>query len=256
MIGQPLTILMPARYRQAHERGLARIEATGTGRFIGSVVELHGLRKTGEEFPIELSLATWKTATGSYYSGIIRDISDRKKAALALEKLQHQHTLILTQAGEGIYGLDVVGNTTFVNPVRCHMLGYQVDELSAVTCTICCTIRDRMALPILSTDCPVVQLFVTDRCIASSTKSFGARTAPFPGRICEHPHSRSRPRGRRGDCLPRHHRTQTDGVDVAGERRTTGTGHSRLERRVLGRPPSSRRALEFAADADLVVSPR
>jgi PAS domain S-box-containing protein len=129
MIGQPLTILMPARYREAHERGLARMEATGTGRLIGSVVELHGLRKTGEEFPIELSLATWKTATGSYYSGIIRDISERKKAALALEKLQRQHTLILNQAGEGIYGVDVWGNTTFVNPSGASMLGYQVDEL-------------------------------------------------------------------------------------------------------------------------------
>lgn len=129
MVGQALTVLMPARYRQAHEKGLARIEATGEGRVMGSVVELHGLRKNGEEFPIELSLATWKTATGSYYSGIIRDISDRKKAAQALEQLQHQHMLILTQAGEGIYGLDVDGNTTFVNPSAASMLGHRIEDL-------------------------------------------------------------------------------------------------------------------------------
>lgn len=129
VVGQALTVLMPARYRQAHEKGLARIEATGEGRVMGSVVELHGLRKNGEEFPIELSLATWKTATGSYYSGIIRDISDRKKAAQALEQLQHQHMLILTQAGEGIYGLDVDGNTTFVNPSAASMLGHRVEDL-------------------------------------------------------------------------------------------------------------------------------
>jgi PAS domain S-box-containing protein len=129
ILGQPLTVLMPERYRLAHERGLARIEATGTGRLIGSVVELHGLRKSGEEFPIELSLATWKTANGSYYSGIIRDISERKKAVQALEALQHQHTLILTQAGEGIYGVDQQGNTTFVNASAAAMLGYRVEEL-------------------------------------------------------------------------------------------------------------------------------
>jgi len=129
VVGQALTVLMPTRYRQAHEKGLARIETTGEGRVMGSVVELHGLRKNGEEFPIELSLATWKTATGSYYSGIIRDISDRKKAAQALEKLQHQHTLILTQAGEGIYGLDMDGNTTFVNPSAASMLGHRVEDL-------------------------------------------------------------------------------------------------------------------------------
>lgn len=129
MIGQPLTVIMPSRYREAHERGLARIEATGKGRLIGSVVELHGLRKNGEEFPIELSLATWKTARGSYYSGIIRDISERKKAALALEQLEHQHRLILNQAGEGIYGVDDHGNTTFVNPSAANMLGFAVEEL-------------------------------------------------------------------------------------------------------------------------------
>ena len=129
IIGQPLTVLMPARYRQKHEQGLARIEATGKTRVIGSVVELHGLRKNGEEFPIELSLATWKTGTGSYYSGIIRDISERKKAAQALEQLEHQHTLILTQAGEGIYGIDVNGNTTFANPSAASMLGYRVEDL-------------------------------------------------------------------------------------------------------------------------------
>ena len=129
IIGQPLTVLMPERYREGHTRGLARIEATGKGRLIGSVVELHGLRKDGEEFPIELSLATWKTAKGSYYSGIIRDSSERKKAAQALEQLEHQHTLILTQAGEGIYGVDDQGNTTFVNPSAANMLGFAVDEL-------------------------------------------------------------------------------------------------------------------------------
>ena len=129
IIGQPLTVIMPPRYREAHERGLARFEATGKGRLIGSVVELHGLRKNGEEFPIELSLATWKTASGSYYSGIIRDISERKKAAQALEQLEHQHTLILTQAGEGIYGVDDQGKTTFVNPSAANMLGFAVEEL-------------------------------------------------------------------------------------------------------------------------------
>jgi PAS domain S-box-containing protein len=85
-IDKPLTILMPQRYRPAHEKGLARIESTGAGRVIGSVVELHGLRSDGAEFPIELSLATWNTAAGNFYSGIIRDISARKKTEDALRR--------------------------------------------------------------------------------------------------------------------------------------------------------------------------
>ncbi|HJT19996.1 MAG TPA: PAS domain S-box protein [Nitrospira sp.] len=128
-VGQPLTILMPIRYRQRHQEGIARMESTGKSRVIGSVIELHGLRKDGMEFPIELSLATWKTSAGSFYSGIIRDISQRKQTEQALKQLEHQHTLILDQAGEGIYGLDLSGRTTFVNPSAAWMLGYQVSEL-------------------------------------------------------------------------------------------------------------------------------
>ena len=88
-IGKPLTILMPERYRSGHEKGLARMESTGTSRVIGSVVELHGLRSDGTEFPIELSLATWKTAAGNFYSGIIRDTSARKKTEDALRRSEH-----------------------------------------------------------------------------------------------------------------------------------------------------------------------
>jgi len=129
ILGRSLTVLMPFRYRKAHEQGMARMEATGQSRVIGSVVELHGLRKDGAEFPIELSLATWKTTTGSYYSGFVRDTSSRKQTEQALEQLRHLHTLILTQAGEGIYGFDLSGRTTFVNDSAASMLGYKDKEL-------------------------------------------------------------------------------------------------------------------------------
>jgi len=88
VIGQPLTLLIPERYRHAHEQGLARMESTGKSRMIGSVIEVHGLRKDGTEFPIELSLATWKSRENSYYSGIIRDISERKNAERAVQESQ------------------------------------------------------------------------------------------------------------------------------------------------------------------------
>lgn len=129
ILGHPLTILMPPRFHQAHLDGLARMEATGKGRLIGTVVELQGLRKDGTEFPIELSLATWKTAQGNFYSGIIRDTSERTRAEQAVKQLQRQRDLILTQAGEGIYGLDREGRTTFVNPSAAGMLGYPAEEL-------------------------------------------------------------------------------------------------------------------------------
>ena len=105
-IGQPLTILMPQRYRDAHERGLARMASTGKGRVMGSVVELHGLKQDGTEFPIELSLATWKNSESTYYSGIIRDISERKKAERVLQDSQERFRQLAEHIGEVLWMTD------------------------------------------------------------------------------------------------------------------------------------------------------
>ena len=77
--GQPLTLLMPERYRAAHQQGLKRVQAAGDSRVIGTTVELHGLRKDGGEFPLELSLSSWKISGETFFSAIIRDITERKR---------------------------------------------------------------------------------------------------------------------------------------------------------------------------------
>jgi PAS domain S-box-containing protein len=87
MVGQPLTCLMPARYRDRHQRGLERFRATGTSDVIGHTVELHGLRKDGREFPIELALSSWRVGADTCYSGIIRDITARQQADEAIRTL-------------------------------------------------------------------------------------------------------------------------------------------------------------------------
>ena len=130
VLGQPLTMIMPARYRDAHQSGFNRLQATGQGRILGKTLELHGLRKDGSEFPIELSLGTWTTGNGTNYSGMIRDITDRKRSDEALARLRRQYELILKEAGEGIYGVDLHGRTTFVNPAGARMLGYGAEELA------------------------------------------------------------------------------------------------------------------------------
>ena len=80
VIGRPLTVMIPPRYRDAHAQGIQRLQAMGQPRLIGKVTEVHGLRKDGTEFPIDLSLGTWETEGASFYSGIIRDVSKRKQA--------------------------------------------------------------------------------------------------------------------------------------------------------------------------------
>jgi PAS domain S-box-containing protein len=80
IIGLSLDVLMPERYRERHRAGMERFRVTGKAHLIGRTVELEGLRKDGTEFPLELSLAAWRTAEGTFFTGIIRDISERKHA--------------------------------------------------------------------------------------------------------------------------------------------------------------------------------
>jgi PAS domain S-box-containing protein len=77
-IGQLLTLLMPERYRRQHEHGIERAREHSDHSMVGRTLELRGLHKNGSEFPIELSIGSWNSGRGTYYSGMIRDITDRK----------------------------------------------------------------------------------------------------------------------------------------------------------------------------------
>ena len=79
IIGQPLTVMMPEPFIDSHNKALADHIRTGESRVVGQTVELTGLTKGGIEFPLELSLSTWKVGGETYYTGIIRDISKRKQ---------------------------------------------------------------------------------------------------------------------------------------------------------------------------------
>jgi two-component system cell cycle sensor histidine kinase/response regulator CckA len=88
IVGQPLTRLMPERYRAAQERGLAHYLATEQPRVIGRTVELEGLRKDGREFPVDLALSSWRTEEGLFFSAIIRDITERRSLEEQLRQSQ------------------------------------------------------------------------------------------------------------------------------------------------------------------------
>jgi PAS domain S-box-containing protein len=92
LLGKPLTMLMAESYREAHRRGVERISAGGEAHMIGRTVEMHGLRKDGAEFPIGLSVASWKTDGTNFYSGIIRDISEQKRTEDVLRNLTEELT--------------------------------------------------------------------------------------------------------------------------------------------------------------------
>ena len=86
VLGQSVTMLMPERFRARHAAGLRRIRETGVSRLAGHTLELAGLRRDGEEFPLELSLSSWTVQGERFFGGIARDITNRKEAEAELER--------------------------------------------------------------------------------------------------------------------------------------------------------------------------
>ena len=82
ILGEPLTRLMPPHYHDAHRAGMERFCQTGEAR--GRLVELEGLRKGGEVFPLEMSLSTWNDGDQLAFTAILRDITDRRRAEVEL----------------------------------------------------------------------------------------------------------------------------------------------------------------------------
>jgi PAS domain S-box-containing protein len=133
VVGNPLTLLMPHRYRQAHQQGLERVRSIGEMRVVGKTVELHGLRKGGEEFPIELSLSRSVETEEVFYCGIIRDISERKLAEQSLKDSEERFRKIFTSSNDGIFVLDLQNDRILnVNPRACKMLEYSHEELLSI----------------------------------------------------------------------------------------------------------------------------
>lgn len=85
LLQQPLTLLMPERYRAAHRNGMARFIAGAEPRVVGGSVELAGLRHDGSEFPLEISIGHWQSDGEHHFTAILRDITARRDAETALE---------------------------------------------------------------------------------------------------------------------------------------------------------------------------
>ncbi|HMI95890.1 MAG TPA: HWE histidine kinase domain-containing protein [Micropepsaceae bacterium] len=87
-------LIIPDRYRQDHNRGLRHYNETGDGPLLRRRVEITALRRSGEEFPIELSISPFERAGARVFVGFLRDITDRHGTHLVLERQARQAILL------------------------------------------------------------------------------------------------------------------------------------------------------------------
>jgi len=133
MVGQQLSTLVPERFRASHTEGFERVVATGETRIIGRTVEVFGLHRDGSEFPIELSLATWLHGDDRFFSGIIRDITERTALTRALSVSEQRLDAILQSATDAVISIDAAGRIVVWNQGAVEMFGYTREEMIGET---------------------------------------------------------------------------------------------------------------------------
>jgi len=129
-LGMLLTELMPPGYRDAHRAGMARFAARGEGRLMGSTVEVEGLRADGTEFPLELSLGSWRRNGQVCFSAVMRDMTDRVRVRRALREAEERFAGAFEGAAVGQMLAAPDGTLLRANRALCEMVGWPEEKLA------------------------------------------------------------------------------------------------------------------------------
>ncbi len=124
MEGMEIALLMPEQYRKRHRARLAAL-AGQDGVDINLAVELEGLRRSGEVFPVDIRVTDMEVAGRRLFLGIMRDITVRRR----LEEEQRKLAVAVEHAEDAIFITDVEGRINYVNPAYERLSGFGADEL-------------------------------------------------------------------------------------------------------------------------------
>ena len=95
MLGKNVKMLMPSPYREGHDGYLERYLRTGERRIIGIGRVVVGERKDGSTFPMELSVGEMRSGNRRFFTGFIRDLTERQQTEARLQELQSELVHIL-----------------------------------------------------------------------------------------------------------------------------------------------------------------
>jgi len=94
LLGQPIELLVPERFRASHPGRRADYAAHPRVRTMGAGLELYGRRKNGSEFPVDIMLGPVQAARGRVVLSVIRDLTQRQEAEEALRRSEQQKTYL------------------------------------------------------------------------------------------------------------------------------------------------------------------
>jgi PAS domain S-box-containing protein len=104
IIGKPVSTIIPERYIEKHQKGVARFLESGKTSIMDKIVEFSGISKDGIEFPLEMSLSYQEIRDGHYaFTAIIRDITNQKKVKQQLVKKSQEIEKINNELKDFVY---------------------------------------------------------------------------------------------------------------------------------------------------------
>lgn len=129
LIGRPVELLLPERFREGHARHRSQFSRVPRTRTMGVGLELFGRRSDGHEFPVEISLSPLTTDEGVMVMSAVRDITDRKKA-------EQKFRGLLEAAPDAMVIVGRDGRIALVNSQMERLFGYPREELLGQTVDI------------------------------------------------------------------------------------------------------------------------
>jgi PAS domain S-box-containing protein len=130
LIGQPIEILVPQRFRGRHPQHRENYAAHPRARQMGAAMNLWGLRKDGSEFPVDIMLKPIADEDGSAVLSFIRDATEQREAQEQLRMTDARLRSIVESVSEyAIYLLDTEGHIMTWNPGAERIKGYKAEDV-------------------------------------------------------------------------------------------------------------------------------
>ena len=132
LIGKNVRMLMPDPFASEHDGYLKNYKRTGKPKIIGIGREVIGLRRDGQIFPMELSVGEAKQGDETFFVGIVRDITERKRAEDAVKEREARLQSILDTVPEAIIVIDEQGSIQSFSPAAERLFGYAAAEVAGM----------------------------------------------------------------------------------------------------------------------------
>lgn len=129
LLGHPLEILFPERYREKHKQHLKYFFQSPAQRPMGSGRELYALHSKGTEFPVEVSLSSFEKEHKKYGIAFVTDVTSRKENEKKLINSEKRLEATIETAVDGICTINEKGLILNVNNALCELFGYTKEDL-------------------------------------------------------------------------------------------------------------------------------